>query len=141
MSSHETIVRHDVVEPGSDRSFGLIVGGILAALGAYQYFAGNSLFPWFGGIGGLLIPFGLAMPKALHPLNIAWMRLGLLLGRIVTPVVMLLVYLVSIVPIGLLLRVSGKDLLRLKKKTEAGESYWIQRDPPGPTPESLKDQF
>ena len=140
MRGHETIVRHDVIEPGSDRSFGLIVGGILAAIGAYQYWSGNSLYPWFAGIGTVLVAGGLILPRALHPLNLAWTHLGVLLGRIVTPVVMFLVYLVSIVPIGLILRASGKDLLRLKRKA-AHESYWIERTPPGPPPESLKDQF
>ena len=129
-----------MVEPGSNRSFGLIVGGILAAIGLYQYFAGNALYPWFGSIGGALVVLGLAVPRVLYPLNLAWTHLGILLGRIVTPIVMFLVYLVSIVPVGLLLRVSGKDLLRLEKKAP-GESYWIERDPPGPPPESLKDQF
>ena len=81
---------------------------------------------------------GLAVPKLLHPLNMLWTKLGLLLGRIVTPVVMFLVYAISVVPIGLLLRLFGKDLLRLKP---ADSSYWIDRSPPGPPPESLKDQF
>ena len=140
MSTHETIIRDETVEPGSDRSFGLIVGGILGAIGAYQYLTGSEAYVWFAGPGVLLILFGLTVPKVLHPLNVGWTKLGLLLGRIVTPVVMFLVYAISIVPIGLLLRLSGKDLLSLKIGSEK-DSYWIERTPPGPTPESLKDQF
>lgn len=140
MSTHETIIRDEAIEPGSDRSFGLIVGGILAAIGAYQYFAGGALFLWFLVPGLLLAATGLIYPSVLHPLNVGWMKLGLLLGRIVTPIVMFLVYVISIVPIGLLLRISGKDLLGLNRGTEK-DSYWIERTPPGPPPESLKDQF
>jgi hypothetical protein len=53
---------------------------------------------------------------------------------------MFFVYVISVVPIALILRMSGKDLLRLKPGNTAA-SYWIERDPPGPAPESLKDQF
>lgn len=138
MATHETLIRDDHIEPGSDRSFGLVVGGILAAIGGYQFFTGSSLYPWFATPGVILVVLGLVLPKLLHPLNILWTKLGLLLGRIVTPLVMFLVYAISVVPIGLLLRLFGKDLLRLKP---ADGSYWIERTPPGPPPESLKDQF
>lgn len=140
MTTHESVVRDEHVEPGSDRSFGLTVGGILTAIGAYQFYAQSSLALWFGVPGVALLIFGLVAPGLLHPLNVAWMKLGLLLGRIVTPVVMFLVYAVSIVPIGILLRLSGKDLLRLRANP-VNSTYWIQRTPPGPPPESLKDQF
>jgi len=140
MATHETLLHDNHVEPGSDRSFGLIVGGILAAIGAFQYFGGSALYLAFAGPGALLVIFGLVAPKLLHPLNVLWTKLGLLLGRIVTPVVMFLVYATTVVPIGLLLRLFGKDLLRLKP-IDADGSYWINRSPPGPSPESLKDQF
>ena len=83
---------------------------------------------------------GLLAPRILHPLNVAWTHLGILLGKIVTPVVMFLVYVVSVIPVGLLVRLLGKDLLRLKPN-KGESSYWIERTPPGPPPESLKDQF
>lgn len=140
MSTHETIVRHDVVEPGSDRSFGLIVGGILGAIALYQYLSGSSIFVWFAAPAAALLILGAVVPKLLHPLNLAWTRLGLLLGRLITPLVMFVVYVVTIIPIGLILRLCRKDLLRLQPHPDA-DSYWIARDPRGPAPESLKDQF
>jgi hypothetical protein len=76
----------------------------------------------------------------LAPLNRAWTRLGLLLGRIVTPIVLGLMFFMSIVPIGLILRARGKDLLRLKFDRTA-KSYWIERTPPGPPPETMRRQF
>lgn len=140
MAAHETISHEESIEPGSDRSFGFVVGGILSAIGIYQYLTGSSLYPWFLAVGAPLVAAGAVFPRILRPLNVAWTRLGLLLGRIVTPVVMFLVYVTAIVPIGLLLRLSGKDLLGLKRGDSAS-TYWIERTPPGPPPESLKDQF
>lgn len=90
--------------------------------------------------GAALIALGALLPRTLHPLNVAWTKLGLLLGRVVTPVVMLFVYVLSVVPAGLLLRAFGKDLLRLEPDP-GSPSYWIDRVPPGPPPDSLKDQF
>ena len=139
MSTHETASRTAVVEPGSDRSFGLVVGTVLLTIGGYQYFFGSIAFVWLAIFGAILVLLGLTAPRVLRPLNIAWTKLGILLGKVVTPVVMLLVYLITIVPIGLVLRVSGKNLLGLRR--EGSETYWIPRTPPGPPPESLKDQF
>ena len=140
MSTHETIIRDEAVEPGSDRNFGLVVGGILAAIGIYQLVIGSSSYTWFLVPGGILFVLGVIAPRLLHPLNVGWTKLGLLLGRIITPIVMLLVYAISVVPTGLILRLSGKDLLSLKRKPDA-TSYWVKREPPGPSPDSLKDQF
>ncbi len=130
---------HAEPEEGSDRGFGLTVGGIIAAIGVFLWYRGADVGVWLAGMGLALVAAGIVAPRILHPLNVAWARLGILLGRIVAPIVMLLVYAISIVPIGLLLRAFGKDLLRLRR-SEA-PSYWILRDPPGPAPESLKDQF
>lgn len=140
MSSHEVIHSADDIAPGSDRSFGLIVGGILVAIAVYQYFKGAGWFLYVGAPGLVLMLMALALPRALRPLNIAWTRLGILLGRIVTPVVMFLVYIIAVVPVGILLKLTGKDLLRLKKGSHS-TSFWVERQPPGPPPESLKDQF
>ena len=140
MSTHENIGSDQAIQPGSDRSFGLVVGGILAAIGGYQWFTGSGLYLWLLLPGVALAVIGLAAPGLLHVLNVAWTRLGVLLGKIVTPLVMLLVYITTIVPIGLIMRLAGKDLLGLKR-AEAGASYWIERTPHGPAPESLKDQF
>ena len=95
MAGHEPITREHAVEPGSDRSFGFIVGGILAAIRGYQLFKASTLAPWFLTPGLLLVAFALVRPSMLHPLNVAWMKLGLLLGRVVTPIVMLLVFVVA----------------------------------------------
>lgn len=140
MSTHETLFREEVIQPGSDRSFGMVVGGILSAIGAYQLIEASGTYLWFLVPGVLLIVLGLLAPRVLHPLNVGWTRLGLLLGRVVTPIVMFLIYAISVVPTAIVLRLAGKDLLQLKPRPDQS-SYWQVREPPGPPPESLRDQF
>jgi hypothetical protein len=146
-SFHEDFSRKDEVKGSSDRGFGLTVGGILLAIAAVR--AGLHLWDgtdpgWvegtLAGVGLVLFGFGLVAPARLGPLNRAWMRLGLLLFKVVNPVVLGLIYVTSIVPIGLLMRVLGRDLLSLKFDRQAA-SYWVVREPPGPAPETMINQF
>lgn len=87
----------------------------------------------------MLVVAAAAFPSALQPLNKLWLKLGLLLGKIVTPIVMFAVYAIAVVPIGLILRALGKRPLGLEKQD--GSSYWVTRQPPGPQPETLENQF
>jgi len=82
----------------------------------------------------------LAWPRALAGLNRGWMRVGLLLNRVVSPVAIGVVYYLTLVPMGLAMRAFGKDPLRLKFD-RAAISYWIAREPPGPDPKNMRDQF
>ena len=82
----------------------------------------------------------LLYPAALKPLNRLWLKFGLLLHKVVNPIMMAFVFFGTVLPTGLIMRVLGKDPLRLKRQPEA-DSYWIDRQPPGPAPESMKDQF
>lgn len=79
-------------------------------------------------------------PPALGPLNKLWLKLGLMLHKVVNPVIMAVIFYATVLPTGLIMRMLGKDLLRLKLKPGA-DSYWIPRQPRGPVPESMKDQF
>ena len=76
--------------------------------------------------------------RALAASNRAWFRLGLLLSRIVSPVVVGAMFLLIVTPVALVMRAAGRDALRLRSR--AG-SYWIKRTPPGLPPESFKHQF
>lgn len=142
-SFHERLDSHDRIEGPSDRSFGLTVGGILAAIGLAKGFLFSG-WTWLATLllaaGSLLMLIGLVAPALLAPANRAWMAFGLLLFKIVNPVVMFLIYATTVVPIGLLLRLRGKDLLRLRRDPAAA-SYWMVREPPGPPPESMRNQF
>jgi len=149
MSTHEDYAREETIESGSDRGFGLTVGGILLAIAfmrlSLSWWRGGAVAPgWFDygliGVGLPLLLLGLTVPSLLAPLNRAWTQLGLLLFKVVNPIVLGLIFLVTILPIGLLLRAFGKDPLRLRFDPDA-KSYWIPRDPPGPDPSTMPQQF
>jgi hypothetical protein len=141
-SFHEDFSRHDDIKSGTDRSFGLTVGGILVLIAAARsYFHGLGWVQYgLVGIGVVLILLGLIAPSSLHGLHRAWVRLGLIVFRVINPVVLGLIYAVVIVPIGFLMRLTGRDPLHLEFDARA-ESYWVTRDPPGPAPDSMTDQF
>jgi hypothetical protein len=79
-------------------------------------------------------------PAWLRRANDLWIKLGLLMGRIVNPIVLGLLFYLVITPFGLGARLFGKDLLRLRLDRTA-KSYWIERTPPGPAPETMRQQF
>jgi hypothetical protein len=139
-SSHEVFVRDEEIVTGSDRSFGLVMALALAAVTALNAWHSGKLWPWTGGAATLVLAAALLRPSILQPLNLLWLRFGLLLHRIVNPVVMALLFYGTVLPTGLVMRLMGKDLLRLKRQPDA-DSYWIVRQPPGPSPETMRDQF
>jgi hypothetical protein len=95
---------------------------------------------WALGPAGVFALLALAVPRVLAPANRAWMKFGLLLHAVVSPIALSILFFGVVTPTGLLLRLMGKDLLRLRTDTSA-KSYWIERIPPGPDADSLKNQF
>ena len=139
-STHEVFSRDDNTVAGSDRSFGLVMAGVLAAITALNGWHAGRLWPWTGVLAALLLAAAWLRPSLLHPLNLIWLKFGLLLHRLVNPVVMALIFYGTVLPTGMVMRMMGKDILRLKRQPDA-DSYWIARQPPGPSPETMKDQF
>jgi hypothetical protein len=139
-STHEVFSRDDKVVAGSDRSFGLVMATVLAAMTALNGWHSGRSWPWTGVLAVLLLAAAWLRPSVLHPLNLIWLKFGLLLHRLVNPVVMALIFYGTVLPTGIVMRMTGKDILRLKKQPDA-DSYWIARQPPGPSPETMKDQF
>jgi hypothetical protein len=96
---------------------------------------------WWSLIGAAaFLVSAIAVPRALRPLNRLWLRFGLLLNKIVGPIVLGILFYLVVTPIGLAMRMAGKDPLRLKWRPEA-DTYWIERQPPGPAPDTIKNQF
>ena len=137
---HETLHRDEAIEGPSDRKFGLTIGAVLAVIAIVRLIFGHSHWTWWLGAGVAFALFGLVWPAALHPLNRAWMLLGLVLYKIVNPIVMALLFFSTMTPVGFLMRLCGKDSLRLRRDATAA-SYWIARDRPGPAAESMRNQF
>ena len=137
---HEDLHRDDEIVGPSDRKFGLTIGGVLALIAAWKLLYWSAWSLLWGALAALFIVFALLLPAALGPLNRAWLRLGLLLYRVVNPLVMAVLFYGTILPIGLILRALGKDALRLKWDRGA-PSYWITRDDGRPLSESMRQQF
>lgn len=97
-------------------------------------------WPWLGGLSCFLLVAAWLRPALLKPLNRLWFRFGLLLHAVVNPVVMALLFYGAVWPTGVIMRALGKDLLRLRRERSI-DSYWIVRNPPGPRPETMRDQF
>ncbi len=139
-STHETFSREEEVVAGSDRAFGLVMAGAFAVLTALNAWHVGRIWPWTAALAAAFLIAALLRPALLHPLNRVWLKFGLLLHKIVNPVIMALLFYGTVLPTGLVMRAMGKDLLRLKREPDA-ESYWIARAPAGPSPETMKDQF
>jgi hypothetical protein len=137
---HENYSRNETVIGGSDRSFGIVMTAAFAVMSLLNWWHEGHSWRWTGAVAGLFLAAALFYPAALKPLNRVWLKIGLLLHKVVNPIVMALVFFGTVLPTGLAMRVFGKDPLRLRRQPNVN-SYWIERRPPGPAPESMKDQF
>ena len=110
----------------SNRSFGLLFFLVFLILGLWPL--KNSLDPnlYLISISAVFLILGLTNSKILTPLNKLWIKFGEILGMIIAPLVMALVYFIVLTPISLIVRIFGKDLLGLKFLKQKN-SYWINR--------------
>ena len=137
---HEDLARSETVKGGSDRAFGLVFTVVFAIVAGWPLLDGNPLRWWALVPAAGFLAAALIRPALLAPLNRLWTRFGLLLHRVVNPLVMGVMFFLLITPMGLALRLLGKDPMRLRRDPAAA-SYWIAREPPGPAPETMKQQF
>ena len=110
----------------SNKSFGLIFFVVFLIIGLWPLKNGENLNFYFITISIIFLILGLINSKLLTPLNKSWIKLGEILGIIIAPIVMALVYFVILTPVSLIVRIFGKDLLSLKLLKEK-ETYWIER--------------
>ena len=140
MDTHERLAQDETVAIGSDRGFGIVFAVVFTAIGLFPLIRGEPPRGWSLAIAGAFLAVTLVKPAWLAPLNTLWFRFGLLLQRVVHPIVLAVIYFAVVTPTGLIMRALGKDPLRLRFDPDA-TTYWIARDPPGPEPESMKNQF
>ena len=137
---HEDLSRTHQSKGFSDRSLGVTFSAFFALL-AILPLRHHRPFQWrWLVVSAILLLIGQVAPALLHPVSRVWAKLALLLHKVVNPITTAIMYFLVFVPAGLIFRVLGKDPLRLKLEPDA-ESYWIVRDPPGPAPESMRNQF
>ena len=124
------------IKTGSNKSFGIVFFIFFLVVAIYPLYFGNSIRVWSIVVSLIFLLLGLLNSRILTPLNLIWFQFGMLLGKIVSPVVMGLFFFVVVTPTGLIMRLLKKDLLNLKKKTS--NTYWIKRDQ---TKTDMKNQF
>jgi hypothetical protein len=137
---HEQLDRPEEVKGSSDRSFGLTFAVVGAIIALWPLLHGASPRWWLLAVAAVLAAVSLTVPHVLHPLNRIWLKIGLLLNRIVSPIVLGIIFYGVLTPLGAAMRLGGKDPLRLRFEKDAA-SYWIVREPPGPAPKSMTRQF
>jgi len=140
MSINESAVSYRRTAKSSNRSFGFIIAIFFAVVAVSPLLHGGHLRVWAIALGVLLVLCAILRPNLLAPFNRVWQRIGLAMHAVVNPIVMGLVFYGAIVPVGIILKLRGKDLLRLKWAPDH-KSYWLERAPPGPASASMSKQF
>lgn len=125
----------------SEYNFGLFFTGFFILTGCYVLYMAypKMLAVALVVVGVLFFIVTMLSPRLLVPLNRAWYALGVLLGKIVNPLVLGVVFFIVITPTAMVIKLAGRDALRLHKKSL--DSYWIDRSPAGPDSQSFKNQF
>ena len=140
IDTHENFVRETPVSGSSERAFGVVFTVVFAVVGLWPLIGDGAVRTWSLIVAGLFLLAALVRPAVLAPLNRAWTKFGLLLHRITNPLIMGLVFFGAVTPTALIMRALGKDLLH-RRIDPSAKSYWIDRQPPGPEPDTMKQQF
>ncbi len=126
------------------RSFGLVVGGVFMGIAVFilwrRGWEPSAVVYGLGGFGGALVLFGLLAPMLLRPVYRVWMGLALVLGFVMTRVLLSLVFFGVMLPIGLALRLVGKDLLH-GRPDSALPTYWIEKEEADDSPKRLERYY
>ena len=124
------------IKIGSNRSFGIVFFIVFFLIAIYPLIKGNDLRLWSLFLSFIFLFLGLINSKILQPLNILWFKFGIFLGKIISPIVMGIIFFLVVTPIGFFMRALGKDLLNLKYNKN--KSYWIEKSGPK---SKMKNQF
>ena len=126
----------DDVKIGSNRSFGIVFFVVFLIIAIYPLINGDELRLWSLIVSIIFLLLGLVNSKILNPLNKLWFKFGIFLGKIISPLIMGIIFFLVVTPIGLLMRLLNKDLLNLKFNNN--NTYWIEKTEPK---SKMKNQF
>ena len=124
------------IKLGSNKSFGIVFFIVFLLLGFYPLLNDGNIRVWSLVISLIFLLLGLLNSKLLLPLNKIWFKFGILLGKIVSPLIMAIIFFLVVTPIAFIMRIIGKDLLNLKFNNK--KSYWIEKTGPK---SKMKNQF
>ena len=126
----------DDIKISSNRSFGIVFFIVFLLIALYPLTYSQEIRVWSVIISIIFLGLGLFNSKILTPLNKLWFKFGIFLGKIISPIIMGITFFLVVTPIGLLMRLLGKDLINLKYNKN--ESYWIEKKGPK---SKMKNQF
>jgi len=126
----------DEIKIGSNRSFGIVFFVVFLLIALYPLLKESDLRIWSLVISFIFLVLGLLNSNLLTPLNKLWFKFGLFLGKIISPLIMGFIFFTVVTPIGIIMRILGKDLLNLKFNKK--KSYWIEKTGPK---SKMKNQF
>jgi hypothetical protein len=139
---HESLTTEETVKPPSEKSFGITFAVVFGLIAAWLFWRKHvPIYTVLAAAAALFfLAAGFLTPQLLRPINLVWLKFGLLLHKIVNPLVMGLLFYVVFTPMGFIMRLAGKDLLSLKRDS-AAPSYWTPRQTTGEVEASMKNQF
>ena len=126
----------DDIKISSNRSFGIVFFVVFLLIALYPLINNEEIRIWSLIISLIFLILGLINSRILTPLNKLWFKFGILLGKIVSPIIMGIIFFLVVTPIGFIMRILGKDVLNLK--FNANKSYWIEKTGPK---SKMKNQF
>ena len=124
------------VKISSNRSFGVVFFIVFLLIALYPVINNEEIRAWSLIVSLIFLVLGLLNSKILNPLNQIWFKFGVLLGRIISPLIMAIIFFFVVTPIGLIMRTLGKDILNLRYNTK--KTYWIEKTGPK---SKMKNQF
>lgn len=137
---HESLDRANVVESGTNRSFGIVFAIVFALIALFPLVDGSDIRVWALAIAAAFSGIAFIAPGLLGPLNLLWARFGKVLHSIVTPIILGVIFFAVVTPMAIFFKILGKDPMRLRFGPNS-TSFWIKRAPEDLEPESMKNQF
>ena len=119
-------MKNQKIKIGSNKSFGIVFSIVFLVIAFWPMLNGNEINYWLLAISIVFLILGLINSKILTPLNKIWFKFGILLGNVIAPIVMGIIFFLIVTPTSIIMKLLGKDLLNLKKNNN--NSYWIEKN-------------